>query len=162
MITNITDSYYCCSSAFLLPNWTIKVLMTSPVLCTIHQLHEDWDLWHLTHSSLATCLHLSLHPFPFSLPCHPSNLFLLILPFMLTPFLWPFQLTGSHHLCISPFPPGPCILRLSLAPHSTTSFSASHTHCHDLYLLASSPSLLFVQKIVTFPSLPSFSHTKHY
>lgn len=134
--------------------------MTLPVLYPIHQLHKDCDLRQLTHPSRATCLHLSLPPFPFSLPLHPSNLFLLHIAIYAKSLF--FGLSHSLVLTTSASPSRPCphILHPSLAPHSTTSFSASHIHCHDPYLLLSSPDLLFAQKTVPFPSLPSLSHTK--
>lgn len=110
-------------------------------------------LWLMTtYSSQATGLHLSLHPFLFSPPLHPSKLHLLHID-IYAKILF-FGLSHSLALTISASPLLPCPLILHpLAPHFTTSFSASHVRCHYLYLPASSSSLLFAQKIILFISL---------
>lgn len=105
-----------------------------------------------TYSSQATGLHLSLHPFLFLPPLRPSKLYLLHIDIYAKSLF--FGLSHSLALAISATPLLPCPLILHpLFPHFTTSFSASHIHCHYLYLPTSSPSLLFVQKIILFISL---------
>lgn len=61
-----------CTATEVLPTWLLIYAMD--------QLHNYSDLWKLTHFSQAICVHLSLHLFLFSLPLHPCNLFLLLLP----------------------------------------------------------------------------------
>lgn len=66
----------------------------------------------------------------------------------------PFSLAFPTHWFSPPLHLLPCphINHSSFAPHSTTSFSASHIHCHNLCLLASSPSPLFASPLY-LPSL---------
>lgn len=106
-----------------------------------------------TYSSQATCLHLSLLPFLFSLPLHPSKLYLLHIDIYAKSLFFGLSHSLALTTSASPLLLCPHILHPSLARHSTTSFSASHIHCHYLYLPASSPSLLFAQKIIPFLSL---------
>lgn len=110
-----------------------------------------------TCSSQATGLHLSLHQFLFSLPLHPSKLYLLLIDIYAKFSFFGLSRSLTVTSSTSSLLPCPLILHPSLAPHFTTSFSASfsasHIHCHYLHLPASSPSLLFVEKIILFISL---------
>lgn len=119
------------------------------VLYHIHQLHKDCYLRQLTpHRQLVYICHC-IHSFSHSFSTFP-NFTSSILTFMLNPFFWPFPLTGSHHLCISPTP-------VSTHPPS----QACPSFYHLLFCLpntlplsvSSSPSLLFAQKIILFISL---------
>lgn len=136
MIITITDSYCCCCSAFLLPNRTVQVLLTSLVLYPLHQLHKDCGLRQL--SPYRRLVYMSLHPLPFSLPLHRSNLFLLHIAVCNTTLF-----SGLSHSLVLTISARPHILQPSLAPHPTTSSCGCHTHCLNLYLLAPSPCLLF-------------------
>lgn len=110
-------------------------------------------LWLMTtYSSQATGLYLSWHPFLFSLPLHPSKIYLLHTDIYAKSLFFGVSHSLTLTISASALLPCPHILCPSLAPYSTTTFSASHIYCHYLYLLASSPSLLFAQKIILFLS----------
>lgn len=131
MIISITDSLYCCCFAFLMPNWTIKVISY-----LIHQLHRHGDLWQLLISNLFTFVTVS-SSFLSSSPSLQS--------FHLLYCIYAKSLfSGISHslvLTISAFPllPWPYILH-SMTMYSLTLpslSSASHINCCDLYLLSS-------------------------
>lgn len=108
-------------------------------------------LWLMTtYSSQATGLCLLLHPFLFSL-LHPSKLYLLHIDICAKSLF--FGLSHSLALTISASPLLACPLILHPCPSFYHLFFCLHIHCHYLYLPASSPSLLFAQKIILFISL---------
>lgn len=94
-------------------------------------------------------MHLSLHLFLFSLPLHPCNLFLLLLPHTAI-YSKALSFCYSHSL-IPVISVSPLFLLLHTfsipCPSFATSSSASHIHFHAVRLLASSSNLLFAQKM---------------